>query len=1121
MALRKSRTAKAGLIVLEITGALLAALAAAAALLFWRLQTGPVSLGIFRSSAAFAVERALPPGHRVAVGDTYLVKGASRGELEVVIEHIVITAPDGEKLADAPRVSLVFSFADVLHGDLGVRRIAIVEPVLKIIRGRDRRLALDYAETESDAPRRSLFALLTGGAHFRGAFQRAELVDAVAVFIDEASGRSWRAAPAEAAISRDENGYAARFSGVFDINGQPASISFDAAYLEATGLVTADIDVVEAPAGDLIELFYGASAVSFVAPLTGSASLILDRDGRVISSRIEGRVGAGEARLAGRAAPIDFVDFSALFNPARNRFNLERLAFNVDGTKGVLTGGIGLSPREDSRAPALVSFALEGENLVLDAKGALPEPLAVPRARAAGVYDLAARRLTVSELTAAFLDVTLTGSVSVERPKTADDDAPLSPAMRASLALEGALDPARILRLWPLGLGAGAREFVQTRLPQATVDDVTLIVDLPAGALRPGAPLPDEALHLSFDIRDATAIYAPGMTPLSAAAGSAVLTGNRFVVNVERGRVGRVAISEGEVEFTALSPKAQPTHYRFLAEGAARDILATLNEEPLKLLDSTGLTPEQFIAGRAQVRAQITRPNLRIVPRKDYKYQGMARFSGVTISDFYGGIDFADAAGTLNLATREMTVSANASFGGAPVTLEWLQRFYTADGGSRFTISGVMDSATGDIFGVPTRQYLRGPVAFTAQATGGLTALETLMVNADFSSAAMTIDLLGWEKPVGESATGVLDILFTEAGHEVRAIELTGAELDIRGSARFGPDGALLWARFDPFRVPGSADLTFAATRAPTGVLEMTFAGGYLNAGPLLEAAVEAGPPENGGEEPGADLVVRGRIDVLDARAGARYRDVSLDLHRAEKSLDALDISARTEAGAPLSMTLTSAGAVEAHTDDVGVMMRGLFGVTSIVGGRGSLTMRPEAEEKRFAGVIAARNLRVVKAPLLARVFSAGSLTGLGDLLNGQGIELAQARADFALRDGMVTIGEARASGPSIGITAQGTVETGAGGAVNLSGAIAPVYAVNSFLGGAPLVGDFFVNREGEGVLALAYSVSGQSDSPTITVNPLSALAPGFLRRIFEIERPSAPPGGGKSAPAPEKEPTP
>jgi hypothetical protein len=63
---------------------------------------------------------------------------------------------------------------------------------------------------------------------------------------------------------------------------------------------------------------------------------------------------------------------------------------------------------------------------------------------------------------------------------------------------------------------------------------------------------------------------------------------------------------------------------------------------------------------------------------------------------------------------------------------------------------------------------------------------------------------------------------------------------------------------------------------------------------------------------------------------------------------------------------------------------------------------------------------------------------------------------------------------------------------------------VNSILGRTPVIGDLFVGREGEGVVALAYHVTGAVDAPTIAVNPLSALAPGFLRRMFDPVR-SAP----------------
>jgi len=42
------------------------------------------------------------------------------------------------------------------------------------------------------------------------------------------------------------------------------------------------------------------------------------------------------------------------------------------------------------------------------------------------------------------------------------------------------------------------------------------------------------------------------------------------------------------------------------------------------------------------------------------------------------------------------------------------------------------------------------------------------------------------------------------------------------------------------------------------------------------------------------------------------------------------------------------------------------------------------------------------------------------------------------------------------------------------------------------------IGREGEGVFAFTYKIAGDLEKPKVTVNLLSALAPGFLRRIVE-----------------------
>jgi hypothetical protein len=39
---------------------------------------------------------------------------------------------------------------------------------------------------------------------------------------------------------------------------------------------------------------------------------------------------------------------------------------------------------------------------------------------------------------------------------------------------------------------------------------------------------------------------------------------------------------------------------------------------------------------------------------------------------------------------------------------------------------------------------------------------------------------------------------------------------------------------------------------------------------------------------------------------------------------------------------------------------------------------------------------------------------------------------------------------------------------------------------------------EGQGLFAANYQVTGSAADPQVSVNPLSALAPGFLRRLFQ-----------------------
>ena len=68
----------------------------------------------------------------------------------------------------------------------------------------------------------------------------------------------------------------------------------------------------------------------------------------------------------------------------------------------------------------------------------------------------------------------------------------------------------------------------------------------------------------------------------------------------------------------------------------------------------------------------------------------------------------------------------------------------------------------------------------------------------------------------------------------------------------------------------------------------------------------------------------------------------------------------------------------------------------------------------------------------------------------------------------------------------------------SLKGNIVPARFLNSILNNIPLIGSLLSGGEGEGLFGIAYSVSGSFDNPAINLNPLSMLAPGFVRKLFQ-----------------------
>jgi len=101
----------------------------------------------------------------------------------------------------------------------------------------------------------------------------------------------------------------------------------------------------------------------------------------------------------------------------------------------------------------------------------------------------------------------------------------------------------------------------------------------------------------------------------------------------------------------------------------------------------------------------------------------------------------------------------------------------------------------------------------------------------------------------------------------------------------------------------------------------------------------------------------------------------------------------------------------------------------------------------------------------------------------------------FAVSDGVMW-------GRELGGTLSGQLDY-ARDRVNFSGTFVPAYGLNNALSKIPVVGLLLTGGKNEGLFAVPFRITGRASQPTLTVNPIAAVSPGFLRKIFDFQSPA------------------
>jgi hypothetical protein len=835
------------------------------------------------------------------------------------------------------------------------------------------------------------------------------------------------------------------------------------------------------------------------APVTLDTNFLYGPESGLASADLDLKVEAGIFDRAdlGREFEFDSIRTSAVLNAGDAEMTIRQLDVIAPQLRFESTGALtDLDAINDGDINSSPFFDLNFQKLFLDARPVFEESLNFKGLDIAGRLDVDAQTLNMETLTLDRGSHKWMASVFLDR-----DDEGQFEAIRAEGAVQGPLTNPELLEVWPVKFADGARRWLDRSVEGGVIDGLSFEADIERSD---DGELVEKVMDMDFTVRDGIVKYISTMTPLTNASGVAKITDNRLDFSLETGEIGDLSLLPSQIQIPRLKPKGGDIIITINANGGASEMLGLLNQPPFKLADKYETDPDD-VSGQGSVSVKITRPLLEYFDQNRILYEIRGDFTDVAAPFKIGNYQLTNGDVSLNVDKSGLQVKGPANIGPWQTNMEWSETFDEGLTPSQYYLSGQMTPDVLDKIGVGFREYIDGTAQVDIRATGSGADIKSAIILADLEETEISIGEY-WNKPKGEPGSLSASVTRSENSIDISAFELSAPELDVRGQLAFRSDFALRELVFETFKVSDLVDARLVMKPdAEREVLSANLDGALLDISSILDRSLSTRTSALD-----VPLSLSATLDELILDPEFTTTQATLFYAHSGQAMTQLDLSADTEAG-PLSVSLETdqpnkARTVQASFPDASQAANAFLGINSLQGGAftmmGNLPL--PGEEGSYVGQVNVTDFKVKDAPILAQLLSLGSLTGLFNTLSGEGLAFENFELPFQLSDGVLTVRDARVYGPALGMTGAGNIDL-KNETVDLDGALVPAYTANSLLGDLPLIGDLLVGKEGEGIFALSYQVAGPFEATQITVNPLSALTPGFLRGIFRKQRDDLP----------------
>ncbi|MEP5632240.1 MAG: DUF3971 domain-containing protein [Tateyamaria sp.] len=1010
----------------------------------------------------------------------------------VRMTDVRLYADTGAEIAAFGMLRAGVSLPQLLKGEVRVSQINLDGIFAKLLRDQDGSFSLSGGvDFSAPSQRADSFAQLI--ERIDAVFERPALASLQDVDIqslnlrveDRRSDRVWTIDGGRVHLTRVDDALGIT-ADVALLSGGQGVATLQASYDSNIGSPAATFGVIvdDVAAGDIATLAPPFAWLEVLrAPISGALRGGVHEDGSVAPLNATLSIGQGVIQPNDATRPVPFNSASSYFtyDPKQRVLTFDELSVDSAWVKGRLEGQTVIGVGADGRLEDIVGqFSLNG--LSANPDGFYPEPVSLDAAEMDFRMALNPFRLDVGQ-------ALLRDQGQLFQVRGMLEAAPEGWTYSVDGRLDG-MSPERLMELWPVRLVSKTRKWISENVVAGRLHDVDLVLR--------GQPNARPTVYVGFGFEDAEVRYVKTLPNITGASGTASLLDNRFVAFINDGIVtaaegGQVTVAGSSFAIPDVTIKGGvPAVVRLETQSSITAGLSILNQPPLTVMDKANLAPN-LADGRLSVSGTLSLPLRRGLKLTDLVFDATGTARDVVSTTLLTGRRLTASALNVTATNEQVRVGGPGTLDGVPFDATWTQVIGQGPQPSRVAGKIELSERTIDAFriGLPAGMVRgQGSGEFVVGLPlGG--AAPTFTLDTNLRGLRLSSPPLGWNK--GANQTGTLSIAGRlGARPSVERLNIDAAGLRATGSVTLTPGGGLERARFDRVRVGQWLDAPVdligrGANRAP----RVDVRGGSLD---LRRADFGGSSSGNGGAQGGGPLsLALDRLQVTDAIALTGMRG-QFNLARGLEG----DFTAKINDGADIKgqmLPQDGRSAIRVTAQDAGRVAASAGILKQARGGTLSLTLRPVGSAS-FDGTLTIDDTRIQDAPAIAALLNALSIVGLLEQLDGAGIHFQQVEAAFRLTPSTMTLTQASAVGPSMGLSMFGTYDV-TRSILDMKGVISPLFLVNG-------IGSIFT-RKGEGLIGFNYSLSGAASNPRVQVNPLSALTPGLFRELFRRPPPKAP----------------